>query len=188
MSIIGLDLSLNSPGITVLDQGKYYTYFFPTRKREYNFHHWVTPDFEITALPPVDKKLPIYHRYKQVTSHIECIIFKHNVKQAVLESAFFAGNQSDEILCVLGGLVKSVLFDLNIPWFIIAPPRLKRLFAGHGRSDKKDMYKAYIEKGFPDILIPLQLKASKSTIPVPAQDIVDSVALITCYIEEHKSK
>lgn len=175
-NMLAIDLSLNSPGIVVKHETGYSAYFFPTRKRDRGFCK-EQDGFSLQALPPLESK-ELYHRYDLVVRAIMDAAARHGVKRAVLEGYSF-GSQSSSVskLYELGGILRHALWKAGIPFEEHAPATVKKCFAGSGRADKLQMWAAFREKGFPDLLAMMGLVAGKD-VPHPVQDVVDSVALL----------
>ena len=179
--ILGLDLSLSSPGISVIDKstGIIHTYFYPQRKRELNFV-FKSELFNIIALCPFDSNLCLYQKYHRICQDIIDVISGHQVEFVMLEGYSFGSTNSSSMskLYELGGIVRYHISVLGIPFEDIAPTSLKKQFTGSGKAQKEDMYQTFISKNLPNLKRIFKVEQCNG-VPTPVQDIVDSVALIT---------
>lgn len=180
MSSLGLDLSLTSPGIVILQEGVYYVYFFPIRKREMNFV-FDSDSFKINSMNVmIADQITTFHKYEVICSCISDLIDKHEVNHVIIEGYSYQSQSSSmSKLYELGGIVRYMCHTKKVAITEIAPTRVKKLFSSSGRSDKKDMYTSFIAKGFPPLLAIFKVEKCKD-IPNPVQDIVDAVALLHC--------
>jgi Holliday junction resolvasome RuvABC endonuclease subunit len=181
-SILGLDLSVLSPGIVVLKNNNYYAYFFPNVQYRHCFKK-SQDNFHVEALPVINHSKSLQHRYEQISHQIKNICKHHNVTEVVMEASFAGQGNSTKVLYELGGIIRQDLHRLKIPFQEIHPTKLKLHFTGYGKSKKKDMYNTFINKGFPDLYQLLNVFTSSDKVPTPIQDIVDATALIDSLIK-----
>ena len=169
--LLGLDLSLTSPGIVTFDGTHYRAHCYSPRKlverHVDNFHFYPVPDIS---------KLPLLDRYNHILTLITTAV-GDNVGTAIIEGyAYGANSAGSSKLYELGGIVKHHLHQLGWTIVVVAPTRVKKQFTGNGRADKAIMYATFLERGFPDLKKLIHSKAKG--IPNPVQDVVDAVALV----------
>lgn len=128
---IGLDLSLVATGLVVLRDGK------------------IIRQELIKSKPLGEKPINEIIRLKKIVEEIEIVISEETPIVAVIENLAFAARKTTALttLAGLSFLVRSMLFDYNIPFYMCAPTTLKRFATGKGNSEKDHMilnaYKAY---------------------------------------------
>jgi hypothetical protein len=185
MIVIGLDLSLRSPGIAVSKpDGSVHCYFYPNRRREQGFS-FCTGLFSVQALPCFLSDIRNHiHRSTIIATDILNIISGHfeggEVRVNIEGYAFgLAHSAGASRLYELGGIVRQMLFTHDFPYVEIPPSRVKKLFCGRGNADKRDMYLEFRDRGFPNLIQTMKFKkiTNNNNVPCPVQDIVDSVAL-----------
>jgi Holliday junction resolvasome RuvABC endonuclease subunit len=185
MTILGIDLSLTSPGLVVQSENEYTAYFYACRKRDnslasksFAFDGGV---FHLKKLQDQEQTDNLFGRYDVIVRDILRIVETHDVKHVVIEGyAFSAQSSSTSKLFELGGIVRYSLWRKNITFEDIAPTRVKKMFTGCGKADKLEMWKTFhkIYK-FPDLRTIFKVHNCKD-VAHPVQDIVDAVALIFC--------
>lgn len=128
---IGIDLSLTGSGVVVLNDGK------------------IIEQKLIKSKPSGDRPIDEVNRIKKIVEEIEMIISEDIPTIAVIENLAFAVRKTTALtqLAGLSFLVRSMLVDYNIPFYMCAPTTLKRFATGKGNSEKDHMilnaYKAY---------------------------------------------
>lgn len=190
--MLGLDLSINSPGITIIDfkNSKIFSYYFPKLKKQQGLQYSTNVTinsklYSYCILPLSNKpinKLDKFTKFQNITDNILQVCTTHNVKHVYMEGyAFDAKCSSATSIHELSGIVKYALYKNKIPWTLIAPTTLKKKFTGSGRSDKDCMYQVFCKEGFPNLKRIFDVEHCKK-VPAPVQDIVDSFALVYIHI------
>jgi Holliday junction resolvasome RuvABC endonuclease subunit len=189
---VGLDLSLISPGIAILNTttGFWSLFAFTQRVREHKFNYQGTTA-SITLLPAIPN-FPLTtneERYEHIRRHIVDIILDPYIKETTADVvigiecyAFGAKNSGSSYkLQELGGVLKHSLWQKAPHWRreIIPPTQWKKKTMDNGRATKADVV-AYVETHGPYIplLDVLGLVPTKNgDIPCPVQDLADAVCI-----------
>jgi crossover junction endodeoxyribonuclease RuvC len=121
-NILGLDPSLSSTGIIVLDSKGNIVYEASLKT----------------------KQLRGMKRLKFIKDEILLVTKKFNITQVFIESYAFGVVQSRSKfnLGELGGVIRLTLYENNIEYEDIAPPTLKKYVTGYGNADKIMMVEA----------------------------------------------
>jgi Holliday junction resolvasome RuvABC endonuclease subunit len=185
---IGIDMSVNSPGIAVLQDNILTAWFYPHRKREIGFNrvsdvkHTDVKQLRVVAFPgsPLTDEPDFWTKAKRIATDLRGIIqgLTGPVEIQMEGYAFDAISSSATKIHELGGVVKYQLAMQGIQWIEIAPTSLKKKFTGNGKADKVLMLETFIQMGFPDLMEYFSLSSTGGKIPNPVQDIVDASALV----------
>lgn len=153
MKSIGLDLSINSTGIcihdSVLNYGVYYVIGSKFTKKTLDYHH------DNLSFVLYDKQIPDpqqeYHQkefiktnniYKIVTA-IRNVLMLYKPDVATIEGVSFQSNGSVLDLCGLNYMVRMMLEELHIPYYIVSPTQNKKYATGNGQAEKDVMISAW---------------------------------------------
>jgi crossover junction endodeoxyribonuclease RuvC len=125
-NIGGLDLSLSSTGIVIVDSDGDMLYSASLKT----------------------KKLKGMQRLKFIKDHVLKVFTEFNVKQSCIESYAFGVRQSRSKfnLGELGGVIRLALYENGIEYVDIAPPTLKKYVTGFGNADKIMMVEAVLKR------------------------------------------
>ena len=186
MIFVGIDNSLQSPGLTIYDKQDelYYFYFLTQRKRETGIK--VTTDKYVLEGIDYPEWKTREERIDKVTQILIDKIdqFPTLDKNIMIEGyAFSAQSRSVTHLAEIGGVLRNKLYKLNLLYDEIPPTVIKKFFTGKGNSNKNGMYLQY-KNYIRDWQVPNLFKEiginpkSKKTNPV--DDIIDSFAIV-CY-------
>jgi Holliday junction resolvasome RuvABC endonuclease subunit len=93
-------------------------------------------------------------------------------------------SRSTSVLAEVAGVIKNMCYEHNWPVTLIPPPTVKKIFCGQGRATKEDMYKAYIQHGYPDCCPYILCKPSNG----PHEDIVDAIAVLFTGLSQDKAQ
>ena len=174
---MGLDLSINSTGICINDNGKLmYINIVPevTRSQRRN-------EYEIAKNEKfrdvVGLKMIEYQKHDgdddynifQIKSIISILIDDYNIKEVTLEApALQASGRATATMAGLNYVIRQLLIEKGIIFKLVQPTTLKKWFTGNGRADKGLMVRCWRE------LEPManELKAMK------IDDFADSYALL----------
>lgn len=125
---VGLDLSLTSTGICVMDENG--TILFE----------------EVLNTPK--KKIDGLERLKFIRESVSEAIKNYSVSIANIENySFGSRGRATFSLGELGGVVRLLLFDLGVTIIETSPSQLKKFATGRGNSDKLDVVMS-IEKNY----------------------------------------
>jgi hypothetical protein len=182
---VGLDLSLASPGMSVLDRQEKHLHLacFAQRKREiggslsrkpHPDHARVT-SWALTVLDPVDKKTCDGARYsdicKRMLDQLLCAIVDtpEDCQVFVEQYAFGASGSSMHKLQELGGVVKARLFTLGFHHVVaVAVGTWKKRFCGQGNASKADVHRCTVHvHGLPDPMTAFPLLSSRPPAMLP---------------------
>lgn len=133
---LGLDLSLVSSGIVVLENGK------------------ISFKKTIKSKPVGDKPIDELKRIRKIVEEIEYVISEYNPTISVIEGmAFMARNTTALVqLAALNYFTRALLVDYRVPFVLCAPTTLKKFATGKGNSEKDHIIlAAYKEYGVDDI-------------------------------------
>ena len=112
--VIGIDLSLTSTGIAY-------------------------PDGSVEAYHPLTAGRTNHgmDRICEIRDYVRAVVLAHrDLELVVMESLAYAAHDTERIGAQLAGLVRACLFDLNIPFLLVAPNTLKKYATGKGNADK----------------------------------------------------
>jgi len=199
--IIGIDMSLSSPGLTVVHPltKTMNMYFFRSRRCERSAY-FVVEDAEsvffgwqfcITCIENTPSEIQesygkneLYNRYLSKLLKLMAILGSCEDEWTVCgieHYAFSKNTSSASTLMELGGVIRTLLSIQNYNVVELAPTAVKKMFSGNGKANKEIMNQIFIEKyKIPKIDLMIGLKDSK-TVSHPTEDLVDSFAVaISC--------
>lgn len=188
MYLIGLDISLRSPGWVVCDEEKKIMHVFGIRQRQsdplgmycglHQGYYWkftllYHPDFELHSATIPDRT-KIYQRLVMgILSSLYFSMPHHQTRpiHILIENYAYhaSGGRAMHLLPELGGLLRTHI-SLAFPsalWEEKMPCSIKKSFTGSGRAKKKDMLQEYAKRLYP-------------TLPSsahPWEDMVDGLAM-----------
>ena len=126
MRILGLDLSLTSPGLAVIEDGNLVfadTIKVPAKLRE------------AARLVHIEKAVVL------------ALIEPYKADMAAIEGYSFGAKNAREALGELGGVVRRSLYLLGVPYVVIPPTTWRKTLTGRGNL-KKDMVGAALTKKY----------------------------------------
>jgi len=112
--VIGIDLSLTSTGIAYADGS-------------------------VESYHPASAGASNYglDRLCEIRDYIRAaVLYSRDLELVVMESLAYAAHDTERMGAQLAGVVRGVLFDLNIPFLLVAPNTLKKYATGKGNADK----------------------------------------------------
>jgi Holliday junction resolvasome RuvABC endonuclease subunit len=178
---VGLDLSLRSPGVCSVMNGRIKFFYWPQRVT-YKTSEVITvvsPMITLVRFAPLPEER--HPRMCRIVDDIVDVLTNSN-PQLVLDAssvrienyAFGVANSSSlTVLAELGGAVKTALCRLGIKWTETSPQAVKMQLTGNGHADKLTMIDEW-ERRFGINLAPmLECKRHLS----PYNDLVDAYAL-----------
>ena len=183
--VVGLDLSLTSPGIAIYHNGKWSLYGFAQRVREQK--QPVIPP--ICLFPPIPTQTSTNEeRYEYIRRHIvDDVLSQYADEEEVLvgiESYAFGAKGAAHAykLQELGGVVKHSLWVRFPRWtqILIPPTKWKKCTVGNGRATKLDVVE-YVGRNGPCLPLVAMLGTAlgkHGEVPSPAQDLADAVCIV----------
>lgn len=194
--VVGIDLSLSSPGVAVVDPIRKILHCYVVRHRKGdipNNHTLISEGplagwcLQITCFPePQYAKNTACERFARFAPVIDAIM--HAVGDArivgIENYAFSVGrfqSSSQSILIELGGVLRWSLFR-NIKKLVeISPCQVKRLFSGMGKATKEEMVHAALHTyKIPCLHKMLGINANRKHAVKPVDDAVDAIAVAFC--------
>lgn len=140
MRILGLDLSINSPGFTINAGNDFFFYNIQTTKK------WVfsNDSWDIISFPSDWCSLNQYKRIIVIRDFVSMIIERHNVAKIHFEGyAFGASSSAVTGLAELGGVIRTMVFERGLDMDIIPPSSVKKFATGKGNAKKEQMVAAF---------------------------------------------
>lgn len=221
--VIGMDISLSSPAITVMDisHNIFHVYFLwsgakPLRKDTLTWISgpWMNWNWEFHASPATyndhdtevrdAKESHCIYRYRRMGARLEWIKniineWKEKCSKMIVGIEHYSfGSSSTQYasaaitnmaLTELGGCIRMFLCkQQGVQCLELPPMGIKKSFSNSGKSDKHDMYQAYLQRhnGPPlDEVFPFTKPISEYSVepPSPVSDIIDSLAV--AYLTAH---
>ena len=175
---MGLDLSINSTGICVNNNGKYRYYIICsklTKKlREFDNKYIKIIEYNKDSVEgEYSKKESIKTKnIYNIVVEIKNIIKKEKPDECRIEGISY-GSTGSAALIDLSGLnfmVRQVLIDMNIPFQIISPTSNKKFAVGNGQADKDVIVDSW-----------LRLQPHLKDIDIKVDDIADAYFLSNYY-------
>jgi hypothetical protein len=178
---LGADLSINGPGVTIIDGDKLIC--GSVRKLNQKVPREAKSDNISIKLIDYPPWLDQNERFHKVVNCLLAAVDFHNQYadkdvKVLYESVSFGSKGRIVDLAMFNQCFISTLhIKYNITSFDkIAPPSVKKQFAGNGRAEKNDMHFAVLNKYGLDISAML---GGVSPDKSPVSDIVDSIAIAT---------
>lgn len=204
--VIGLDISLTSPGVCVHDSNvnEYTFYFSKQRKRDPVYVEWSglyegkqthlkfvqmqrydAKDAKSSRSRSSDQKLPRWSVYNWKSNILCDVVRKYPPADTDLYIEGYSycsqGGSAPTKLYEFGGVLRTKLHECGYSLVEVAPTRIKSLFTGSGKSKKLDMYNRWIELHLPNLYEIFLFPKVPKHIPKPIEDVVDAFALCsTC--------
>jgi Holliday junction resolvasome RuvABC endonuclease subunit len=182
MIVAGIDYSLTSPAITIINESKIDFHFFVSSEKKLDL---IKHDsFHPTLMPKSHSSQN--ERYRFLSQWCLDILKSHHVSRLALEDYSF-GSKGSSLFQIAenGGILKYVLDENGFcDILLIAPTQVKKFATGKGNADKALMEKAFIEKetNFSNIRDVLHQTEKQIT---PSSDIIDSYFIARYLLHEH---
>ncbi len=187
--VIGIDLSLRSPGIATLHQGVWSIWCFATRQREVGLC-WTSADQKVTvqtlAMIP-DRKAPDIVRYTHIVDQLQTHCYPHwpvgscvHLEDYIYPKAALSGSAYK--IHELGGIVKYSLSRAGFTFQSVAPTTWKKQI-GNGRMSKQQTLEL-VERTIPqlNLLALFGFEGSFKEPPNPVQDLADAIGIVLASI------
>jgi Holliday junction resolvasome RuvABC endonuclease subunit len=185
---IGIDLSLKSPGITVLENScnaqNWSLYGFHQHKKKYK--DVKNPILTLFPAIPSAQESNNNMRYKHVSDHVCSIVAKYQKKyphpddiRVVVEGYAFKKESahSSKLMEECGILKYRLFYEHNITCQILPPTRWKKYGTGKGKRSKLETAIILRESTGIDLFQILGCK-EKEKLDHPLEDIYDSIGLV----------
>ena len=168
--IIGIDYSLNSPAVCVVDETFKFEncqFSFLTNKKKYtgkiykNIIGYEIKDYKDQS-----------ERYKNLSDFVLTSIGSLVGSDAIFIEGYSYGSKGQAIFQIAenGGILKYRLTEQKLDYGIIVPSVVKKLATGKGNADKEKMYQAFKEETKKDLMKIFDMQ----TLNNPVTDIIDS--------------
>lgn len=178
MRVIGIDLSLTSPAICILDRDNPEDW---TKSRTY----YLTDKYKLVGkfgknvlggfLKLYKSEMERYENISEWAINILGTLAGEEV-QVYLEDYSMGSKGRVFAIAENTGVLKYKLYSSHIPLETIPPTVVKKSFSGKGNSDKQMMYEAF-ESKFPQVNLKKLLGVENVKLGNPTTDIVDSFAV-----------
>jgi Holliday junction resolvasome RuvABC endonuclease subunit len=194
---VGIDPSVRSPGIALWHAAarRLRVLYLAQHKKPVHVPQraWVLPQFTLEIMPATPDSA--HHTWSDMRRYA---LIEKTLTRAVHDTgvpadqvhlwmedyAYGAGGNKSYMLSELGGVLKMAAHRAGWACETMAISTIKKQFTGNGRATKADMWTAWQQRGWPDLLSTFHLQLNKQgEVPTPVQDIVDSVALIAPHLD-----
>lgn len=172
MIYVGIDYSITSPAMVIIDGAIIHAYAFGDKKKQGVYKFMGSGIWEVRIDP-----YPVYsseqERYDKIANYfIEKIERLGENIQVRIENYSYASVGQVFHIAENCGLLKHYLWKKEIPFDVIAPPTIKKYATGSGRANKDAMYEAMCNDLSCDFRMHVGDDGKKVSSPTP--DIVDA--------------
>jgi Holliday junction resolvasome RuvABC endonuclease subunit len=176
---VGLDLSLNSPGVAVEQKGCIHLCGFQQRKTDPEILSAPLGKLRITRLkyPEGPRWTRCCYVADAIVAWIRGFVGEGDTVHVYIEGYAFsmAGSASMSKLAEVGGVLRYLFMKQGWAFSEIPPSRIKKHFTGDGRAKKAAMLQAYTDKhGLPLMNDVLKIKSHQH----PQEDMIDALAIL----------
>ena len=169
MNILGLDLSINSSGITYMQCDENLKVislkFLGFTKVKKNEHH--SDDVHICLLDKSYSDIPYHHRGSVIIKTVEKYFDLDTVDYFATEDYAYGANGAVFDIAEVCGGIKEALYIKNIPYKKFPPSSIKQFATGKGNADKIGMGMAFNKLG-------IEILPNLKDFESPKNDLVDS--------------
>jgi Holliday junction resolvasome RuvABC endonuclease subunit len=181
-SIVGLDMSLTSPGVAVLTGNIWQLYGFSKKKTKVTRSFNIRDNINLTLFPTIPKDHSDAKRYKFIIDFLINVI-PQNSDIWIEAYAYPSRNKSGSNfkLHELGGHLKVRLEEHHSNHYQnVVASSWKKKVVGKGNATKLDvLHHVKEQEPFIDLLNILNLELTKKgDVPCPAQDIADAICIV----------
>ena len=189
---VGLDVSLNSPAMSVYDGGKWHAYCFQQLRKDSKLPcPCVSNNVSVHLLPPIPgRTTERFERYRHIVTHLVSAIDAvgpANIHVRIEGYGFAAcGQGSSYKLHELSGILAYTLHAHEHVCTVsyVPPTQWKRIYVQNGFATKQRV----VEQVEADLDIDLYSMLGRSRnakeVPKPVQDIADAVGLVHPSVKE----
>lgn len=158
MKILGIDPSLNSTGICLVEDGKAPKYFLIVSTNKYKskktqdfisgFKHKRLSVFLYNTQEPLtnsysDKETAKTYNIISIKNALQNIIKKCKPDAAIMEGVSYGSSGAVADLAGLNYLFRSILYDCSVPLTVVSPNENKKNATGNGAANKEEMIYAW---------------------------------------------
>lgn len=195
-TVCGIDLSLASPSVAVLDPVQKVLHSYVIRQRKGDLAHnqvritegpmtgWL---FRLTCLPePTVAENTAMYRFARFMPILDMIMNAvGNAPTVAIESYAHAvgrfQSSSQSVLIELGAVVRWSLFRQVKRLVEVPPSQAKRVFTGLGKSTKEEMVECALKTyKLPCVHKLLGIHSDRKTVAKPVDDVIDAIAVAFC--------
>lgn len=181
LNYIGLDWSMTSPSITIIDEKKITSYFLTTKKKLLG-EIKLAETFSIIGLEYPDYTSDV-ERFNKLSKIALDVLPEAQTSKCAIEGYSF-GSTGARIFQIgeNGGVIKNLLWEKGYDFIAPAPTEVKKFAFGKGNASKTDMIDQFIKDTRINIRLALNVKETFDGSPV--SDIVDSY-YVAKFIQHH---
>lgn len=169
-TIVGLDYSMNSPGLCVIDGEAIFLYAFCnnyTGKRKFESGH-----FKVEVEDNIQSYRIEIERYGKLATRVLTFVTDFKRPRIFLEDYSMGSKGRVFHIAENAALLKYEAFLHNIPVQTVAPTSLKKFATGKGNAKKEDMHEAFVKET--NINLHEALLGTKRKLGNPVTDLVDA--------------
>jgi Holliday junction resolvasome RuvABC endonuclease subunit len=186
MIYVGIDLSVSSPGVCLINElNEIYMYYVSSKKKHENIIS-NRGNIRIRMMTSVFKKEwdNRINRWEEISSAVVELIDSSGgdeFKIGIEDYSYGSVGSGTTKLAELKGIVLYKLRKYDVRE--ISPSVNKKFFTGSGNATKKHMYKQFVSM-HPEInlfdIFDMEYKEGSEDVPCPIQDIIDGYSLALC--------
>lgn len=150
MCTIGIDPSINSTGICVVDDNMINYYILPAKltKRMQTFEHdrimiYPFDKQEVKGLDYESREIAHTNNIIYICNNIRSILSRHAPTMVCIEGVAYNANGTIVELAGLNYAIRMICNELHIPYKIVSPTSLKKFAVANGSADKNLMIYAW---------------------------------------------
>ena len=183
-TIVGIDYSLNSPAICVVDTSFDFNkcqFYYLTSKKKY----LGSMSKNITGYEHKEYKTPI-ERFKNLSDFILHCLEKTSSEKTIFIEGYSFGSKGQAIFQIAEncGILKYRFdFEKQFKYDTIVPSVVKKFASGKGNADKEKMYEAFTN----ETKVNLKKIFDMEKLNNPVTDIIDSYYIARCGYENSVS-
>lgn len=170
--IIGIDYSLNSPAVSVLNADnptfQNSQHYFLTNTKKY-VGHWDNITGSLHKVYTSEMQ-----RYEQIAKWVMDIAFPQFDDTVIIEDYSMGSTGRVFNIAENCGILKYLLYLRNIKYITVPPTVIKKSFCLKGNGSKEQMYEAFVSKTKIDLM---KIVGATGKLSNPVTDIVDSFAI-----------
>jgi hypothetical protein len=170
---VGIDWSMVSPSVTVIDKEKVISYFLTTKKKLLG-EIKLSENFSIIALEYPDYVSDV-ERFNKLAKIALSVLPDAILTKCAIEGYSFGSTGARTFqIGENGGVIKNLLWENGYEFIAPAPTEIKKFAFGKGNAKKDQMFEAFIQKTGLDEAYLRQTFNMQGEIKSPLADVVDS--------------
>lgn len=172
MKLAGIDYSITSPAICILDTITGDKLFFNLCGNKTALKKYTPGLIELESYPEWETSIERYHL---ISEWALSVLKANNVDMVAIEG--YAMGARAGLVCNIaenGGILRFKLFQNNIPYTEYAPTQIKKFITGKGNA-KKDEVVSCVEK---QLMISFHELLGVKSLAKPIDDLADSYAIV----------